>query len=70
MEVGIDCLLAVSTHSRPKAAGIVGPALAHVRGVSTHSRPKAAGKQDGFPVLFLCVSTHSRPKAAGPCWSL
>ena len=57
---------AVSTHSRPKAAGC--EFLGYLDGihVSTHSRPKAAG------VFFALharadarVSTHSRPKAAG-----
>ena len=57
---------AVSTHSRPKAAGRhkLHPLLTFL--VSTHSRPKAAG--DACVVLKRNqVSTHSRPKAAGPC---
>ena len=33
----------VSTHSRPKAAGIGSVAEPRISGVSTHSRPKAAG---------------------------
>ena len=33
----------VSTHSRPKAAGIGPVAEPRISGVSTHSRPKAAG---------------------------
>ena len=57
---------AVSTHSRPKAAGDGEPVSSKHLLVSTHSRPKAAG--DGEPVSskHLLVSTHSRPKAAGP----
>ena len=34
---------AVSTHSRPKAAGYTSDNLVHLCQVSTHSRPKAAG---------------------------
>ena len=33
----------VSTHSRPKAAGMAAVLAAVAGGVSTHSRPKAAG---------------------------
>ena len=58
----------VSTHSRPKAAGV---GLADGRGltaeVSTHSRPKAAGIYQWQPSKSATVSTHSRPKAAGTC---
>ena len=66
-----NALERVSTHSRPKAAGIGNRHDLAGSIVSTHSRPKAAGI-----VLFACsiciyVSTHSRPKAAGstvmPC---
>ena len=43
----VDILLTmyrVSTHSRPKAAGIDHNSITfHYSGVSTHSRPKAAG---------------------------
>ena len=55
----------VSTHSRPKAAGMMSDDYQGGLWVSTHSRPKAAG----FSVVFIGfpyrVSTHSRPKAAG-----
>ena len=34
---------AVSTHSRPKAAGLLNHLITHFNYVSTHSRPKAAG---------------------------
>ena len=56
----------VSTHSRPKAAGLDkrGDSLSCF--VSTHSRPKAAGFRRGLGRRYpMGVSTHSRPKAAG-----
>ena len=56
----------VSTHSRPKAAGVVCKSSYAWRRVSTHSRPKAAGRGGCRPPSDVCVSTHSRPKAAGP----
>ena len=40
----------VSTHSRPKAAGVYRPNLRRIFKVSTHSRPKAAGL---YAALFL-----------------
>ena len=40
---GVILVFAVSTHSRPKAAGAVSAMSAPVMAVSTHSRPKAAG---------------------------
>ena len=55
----------VSTHSRPKAAGISGRQNGHRRVVSTHSRPKAAGTMQDNMEKAWRVSTHSRPKAAG-----
>ena len=56
---------AVSTHSRPKAAGC-GCAHGFCDGiVSTHSRPKAAGRYRRRRDGKNRVSTHSRPKAAG-----
>ena len=56
---------AVSTHSRPKAAG-ADVAIPRVHEtVSTHSRPKAAGRDRNFCDVQRIVSTHSRPKAAG-----
>ncbi len=54
----------VSTHSRPKAAGIGIYSVVRKR-VSTHSRPKAAGADNLEAVAKADVSTHSRPKAAG-----
>ena len=55
----------VSTHSRPKAAGISFALGVMLPSVSTHSRPKAAGQTWDKADKSLSVSTHSRPKAAG-----
>ena len=55
----------VSTHSRPKAAGLDVANNTRASLVSTHSRPKAAGAVIGLIAQFGDVSTHSRPKAAG-----
>ena len=57
--------VAVSTHSRPKAAGSLIPPSISGDSVSTHSRPKAAGAPYLKGVESIDVSTHSRPKAAG-----
>ena len=49
----------VSTHSRPKAAGIDGPVVDIVRRGSTHSRPKAAGQPlSCFRPVFCCFNTQ------------
>ena len=56
----------VSTHSRPKAAGVGNILSIQLIIVSTHSRPKAAGCRNPAIRPSLAVSTHSRPKAAGP----
>ena len=56
---------AVSTHSRPKAAGNNELIQAKDYIVSTHSRPKAAGTIGISKQNDDLVSTHSRPKAAG-----
>ena len=55
----------VSTHSRPKAAGIDGGVVKISTGVSTHSRLKAAGDDVVDMSDPYMVSTHSRLKAAG-----
>ena len=55
----------VSTHSRPKAAGIDFKPSLRTMMVSTHSRPKAAGPTVTSRYHRKLVSTHSRPKAAG-----
>ena len=57
--------MAVSTHSRPKAAGIRIERDNDKITVSTHSRPKAAGRRANQVARAVAVSTHSRPKAAG-----
>ena len=56
---------AVSTHSRPKAAGPLAIKPVQINLVSTHSRPKAAGVVAEGEGVIGVVSTHSRPKAAG-----
>ena len=58
-------LARVSTHSRPKAAGVLVCQVIFDKLVSTHSRPKAAGLNIKQNLNILAVSTHSRPKAAG-----
>ena len=55
----------VSTHSRPKAAGLICHLSQFRTTVSTHSRPKAAGIKKTSARKASVVSTHSRPKAAG-----
>ena len=55
----------VSTHSRPKAAGLNCENPDAKADVSTHSRPKAAGPGNPRAKGQVEVSTHSRPKAAG-----
>ena len=55
----------VSTHSRPKAAGLAQNTANECEDVSTHSRPKAAGCAGHDVSVYNGVSTHSRPKAAG-----
>ena len=57
--------VAVSTHSRPKAAAAVQEMAFYVTLVSTHSRPKAADIANYADKFKTKVSTHSRPKAAG-----
>ena len=57
--------LKVSTHSRPKAAGLYYNRFILACQVSTHSRPKAAGTCRRGTTTRSHVSTHSRPKAAG-----
>ena len=57
--------ICVSTHSRPKAAGLEPYDPYLLTAVSTHSRPKAAGWSDLHRCWSMTVSTHSRPKAAG-----
>ena len=61
----LECGIEVSTHSRPKAAGLKRIQFLDVLQVSTHSRPKAAGYFNQTAFSVCDVSTHSRPKAAG-----
>ena len=65
--IKMNDLIDVSTHSRPKAAGLSELLPAKRHKVSTHSRPKAAGQTWVTQVNpeVIIVSTHSRPKAAG-----
>ena len=60
-----NSIMSVSTHSRPKAAGLKQGQISVVADVSTHSRPKAAGSDSSGAQPRNIVSTHSRPKAAG-----
>ena len=64
-DIAKDFFECVSTHSRPKAAGLIACLICESRLVSTHSRPKAAGFKTLSKLSFGKVSTHSRPKAAG-----
>ena len=57
--------ITVSTHSRLKAAGIVG--IRHAQEVSFNTQPPEGGwTVDLVVMLAVRVSTHSRLKAAGP----
>ena len=56
---------AVSTRSRPKAAGPTPRPSGQKPKVSTRSRPKAAGLPPKRYHAVAAVSTRSRPKAAG-----
>ena len=57
--------LAISTHSRAKAAGQRGSNNDAAIVISTHSRAKAAGRHFFRLLLQIGISTHSRAKAAG-----
>ena len=56
--------LAVSTHSRPKAAGKKIEELTGIRRVSTHSRPKAAGSPARMAVS-IANSFNTQPPEGG-----
>ena len=56
----------VSTHSRPKAAGLQVAEIMVIIRVSTHSRPKAAGIYFDFHFLFP-FSFNTQPPEGG--WS-
>ena len=54
----------VSTHSRPKAAGVLPLPLLDSQSVSTHSRPKAAGSERlGYRLYTGCF--NSQPPEGG-----
>ena len=62
-------ITAVSTHSRPKAAGRVQSGTRKRREVSTHSRPKAAGESEiknYKAMLFQHTAARRRLGAAYP----
>ena len=54
----------VSTHSRPKAAGLLFLGALWQKAVSTHSRPKAAGRNSGQPTASI-VSFNTQPPEGG-----
>ena len=57
--VRLTVTITVSTHSRPKAAGMTEQEIKKRPPVSTHSRPKAAGCSVGHFVLYgLCFNTQ------------
>ena len=54
----------VSTHSRPKAAGVLQGDIYKTVFVSTHSRPKAAGLR-AVDVLLQCHGFNTQPPEGG-----
>ena len=54
----------VSTHSRPKAAGVFTVCGINKLFFSTHRRPLGSPRHSTLALACVCVSTHSRPKAA------
>ena len=66
MLAGTPTLQAVSTHSRPKAAGFIQNHTAPDVAVFQHTAARRRlGTIAGHNTLVFDVSTHSRPKAAG-----
>ena len=59
-------MVQVSTHSRPKAAGLDCVVVKLVIGVSTHSRPKAAGYCT-CAFVFDFASFNTQPPEGGWC---
>ena len=55
----------VSTHSRPKAAGLLGFHFDHLERCFNTQPPEGGWLTILFILLVVAVSTHSRPKAAG-----
>ena len=66
VNIGYDplCRLAISTHSRAKAAGPVFQVLFEKFNISTHSRAKAAGCVTHFNKRCLC-NFNSQPREGG-----
>ncbi len=62
--------LNVSTHSRPKAAGVAVPTANGTNAVSTHSRPKAAGEQVGVSILATSSFNTQPPEGGWPFLNL
>ena len=60
----VDMLKAVSTHSRPKAAGSTRVIRGLIADVSTHSRPKAAGVSV-LLILLTIAGFNSQPPEGG-----
>ena len=55
----VEAEQAVSTHSRPKAAGYLTVGIDVIGAVSTHSRPKAAGLLNTYKLLEMnCFNTQ------------
>ena len=65
----VEWELDVSTHSRPKAAGVAKGWLQKMREVSTHSRPKAAGTATRcWQTLTACFNTQPPEGGWRPLW--
>ena len=66
----------VSTHSRPKAAGLISAVAAAAVAVSTHSRPKAAGASlkslapSGFAAPISLSSQEKREREYNTAFSV
>ena len=65
VDVAKDFFNGVSTHSRPKAAGLRLHGGRHLPHVSTHSRPKAAGKSFGDCLPTAYPRFNSQPPEGG-----
>ena len=63
-QFGFVNVAAVSTHSRPKAAGSDGAGGVAEFEVSTHSRPKAAGAVS-FIIAFRLTCFNTQPPEGG-----
>ena len=63
-EITVDDLVAISTHSRAKAAGFEPKVLAFAKNISTHSRAKAAGIKI-INTLKAISDFNSQPREGG-----